>query len=119
LPLRQKRIQTTSKPLKTIKDTSSALTLELETVSKRKYVAHRHGEAIDQAFQLAKSLYANLNDWQKIHEKSNVQIYAMETPDLPISYIRGDGSVIGPWTAQEIISVIRSPFARKICTSLL
>ncbi len=82
-------------------------------------MSHRHEEAIDRAFLLAKSLHANQNDWKKIHEKSNVEIFAMETPDLPISYIRGNGTIIGPWTVQEIISVIRSSFARKMCNYVI
>jgi hypothetical protein len=74
---------------------------------------HRYSKQVNLGIALMNRVYP-LDDWQAQQENGGVQISVLPIDGLGLPFIRGDGLIPGGYSLEEVLSVLQSPFARKV-----
>ncbi|ORZ01715.1 hypothetical protein BCR43DRAFT_503213 [Syncephalastrum racemosum] len=83
--------------------------------SHRLYQPSRHKTARKQCLETVKRLAASdLDEWKETGEKNQCKIYSKSVQGSPLPILRGDSVITGPWTPEQVCSVIQCFGARKI-----
>lgn len=87
--------------------------------SHRLYQPSRHKTARKQCLETVKRLAASdLDEWKETGEKNQCKIYSKSVQGSPLPILRGDSVITGPWTPEQVCSVIQCFGARKICMKM-
>ncbi|KAL0093496.1 hypothetical protein F4703DRAFT_1730878, partial [Phycomyces blakesleeanus] len=79
------------------------------------YPPSRHRSTRRQCMDLLKQLASDdLDDWKPSGEKNNVRLYTKSVQGSPLPIMRGETTLSGPWTAEQVCSVIQCFGARKL-----
>ncbi|KAI9028139.1 hypothetical protein CLU79DRAFT_553377 [Phycomyces nitens] len=79
------------------------------------YPSSRHRSTRRQCMDLLKQLASDdLDDWKPSGEKNNVQLYTKSVQGSPLPIMRGETTLSGPWTAEQVCSVIQCFGARSL-----
>ena len=82
----------------------------------RLYPPSRHRTARKQCLDTLKRLTSSdLDEWKEIGQKNNAKLYSKSVQGSALSILRGDVTINGTWTPEQVCSVIQSFGARKIC----
>ncbi|RCH78883.1 hypothetical protein CU098_002899, partial [Rhizopus stolonifer] len=87
-----------------------------DAASKSKlYPPSRHRQARKQSLDMLQT-HANssLDDWKYIGEKNQTQMYCQSIQGNPLPILRGETTLTGNWTPEQICSVIQCFGARKL-----
>lgn len=80
------------------------------------YVPHRHTESGVKALKYLKQLMTDEGIWKPHSEQQGVKVSTIEEPGSTMPVVRGDAVFPPEYTVDEIVNVIKSTGARKICT---
>ncbi|TPX68871.1 hypothetical protein SpCBS45565_g02823 [Spizellomyces sp. 'palustris'] len=72
-----------------------------------------HSEAAQLSLRLLQSLEPEDAGWEFHSQTSGVRISQRAVAGAQMPMVRGDAIIQGPWTAQEIVSVVKSATARR------
>lgn len=77
-----------------------------------------HNEAAQSSLRLLKSLEPEQAGWVFHSQNNGVRISQKTIEGASMPMVRGDAIIQGPWSVQEILSVIKSTAARRSCKYL-
>ncbi|CAG8647319.1 6886_t:CDS:2, partial [Ambispora gerdemannii] len=97
-------------------DQSSPRSPKLAQMFQNRYsiIQHRHSDPLYKALTTLKSYAESLDGWELYTENKGVKIYMKEIPGKSMPIMRGEATITGGWTAEDLLATILDPSCRKL-----
>jgi hypothetical protein len=79
------------------------------------YPSSRHRTVRKETMDRFHQLVECKDGWTEASQRNNVKVYLMPVQDSPLPIVRGEITILGTWTPEQVCSVIQCFGARKIC----
>ncbi|CAG8705341.1 5206_t:CDS:2, partial [Ambispora leptoticha] len=77
-------------------------------------IKHRHSDLVHKALTTLKKYGESLDGWEFYSENKGVKIYMKEVPGKTMPIMRGEATITGGWTVDDLLATILDPSCRKI-----